>query len=90
MKIESFRKEVEAVYFDGSTDVQEIAQWCGGLIAELVDNEGRLRSDMYIIDVPGPGGYTTAARDCYVFKDGPSFFAIHKNDFLANFKKTNG
>lgn len=88
MKIEKFAKEVEAVYFDGITDVQEIAQWCGGLIVELVDTEGRLRTDMYAIDVPCPGGYMTAGKDFYIFRDGESFFAGDKASFEANFQQS--
>lgn len=81
MKIEKYTKEIEAVYFDGITDVQEIANWCGGMVIELVDNEGRIRNDMYIIDVPCPGGYTTAGAGFYILRDGPSFFAADKATF---------
>lgn len=90
MHIQSYLKKVEAVLFDGITDVQEIAHWCGGLIVELVTNEGMIRSDMYAIDVPVPGGYTTAGKDFYIFKDGPSFMALDKNTFLKNFKEDDG
>lgn len=86
MKIEKFVKEVEAVYFDGVTDVQEIAQWCGGMIGELVDPNGMIRTDMYTIDVVGPGGYMVAGAGFYIFKDGVSFFAMPAHDFLHNFK----
>lgn len=85
MNVQKYTKEVDAVFFDGITDVQEIAQWCGGLVVELVTNEGKIRSDMYAIDVPGPGGYTTAGAQFYIFKDGPSFFAVDKNTFESNF-----
>lgn len=85
MKIEKFKKEVEAVFFDGITDVQEIAQWCGGLIVELVDTSGRLRADMYAIDVPCPGGFTTAGQNFYIFKDNRSFYAIDKHQFESDF-----
>lgn len=90
MNVQKFCKQVEAVYFDGITDVQEIASWCGGLIVELVDHEGRIRSDLYAIDIPSPGGYMTAGADFYVFKDGPSFFALQKDAFLANFEEIDG
>lgn len=90
MNVLKYTKEVEAVYFDGITDVQEIANWCGGLVVELVDSNGRLRNDLYAIDIPSPGGYVTAGADFYVFKDGPSFFALQKDAFLTNFKEIDG
>lgn len=85
MKVERFKKEVEAVYFDGITDAQEIANWCGGIVIELVDSNGRIRSDMYVIDVPCPGGFTTAGAGFYIFKDSPSFFAMDKASFESSF-----
>lgn len=85
MNVQRYKKEIEAVYFDGITDVQEIAQWCGGWIVELVDAEGRIRNDMYAIDVPCPGGYTTAGAGFYIFKDGVSFIAMDKSSFEMNF-----
>lgn len=87
MKIENFTKKVEAVYFDGITDAQEIAHWCGGVVVELVNHDGRIRSDMYVIDIPCPGGFTSAGADFYIVKDGPSFFAAHKAAFEADFVK---
>lgn len=85
MKIEKFKKEIEAVYFDGLTDAQQIADWCGGMVVELVNSEGRIRSDMYVIDIPCPGGFTTAGADFYIFKDGPSFFTTDAGSFRSNF-----
>ena len=85
MNVQKYTKEVEAVCFDGITDVQEIANWCGGLIIELVDAEGRIRDDMYAIDIPCPGGFTTAGAGFYIFKDGPSFFSADKASFEMNF-----
>ena len=85
VNIQKFKKEIDAVHFDGITNVQEIAQWCGGMIVELIDNEGRIRNDMYAIDIPCPGGYTTAGADCYIFKDGPSFFSADRQSFEMNF-----
>ena len=85
MNDKQYSKTVEAVFFDGITDVQEIANWCGGIIIELVTSEGRLRNDMYCIDVPCPGGYTTAGANFYIFKDGPSFFSADKLSFEQNF-----
>lgn len=90
MNVLKYTKEVEAVYFDGITDVQEIANWCSGLIVELVDSNGRLRGDLYAIDLPSPGGYVTAGADFYIFKDGNSFFALQKDAFLTNFKEIDG
>ena len=88
MNVLKYTKEVEAVYFDGITDVQEIAAWCGGLIVELVSFDGRLRNDLYAIDLPSPGGYMTAGADFYIFKDGNSFSALQKDVFLANFEQS--
>lgn len=85
MNVQKFTKEVEAVYFDGITDAQEIANWCGGIVIELVDSEGRIRTDMYAIDIPCPGGYTTAGKDFYIFKDNQSFYAIDKLNFENDF-----
>lgn len=90
MKIEKYIKEIEAVVFDGSTDVQEIANWCGGMVVELVGPDGRIRDDMYAIDIPVPGGMTTAGQGSYIFKDGPSFFAMDKAGFESNFSKEQG
>lgn len=87
MNIEKYTKEVEAVYFDGITDAQEIANWCGGIVVELVDSNGRIRQDMYVIDVPCPGGFTTAGAGFYIVKDGPSFFATSKTSFESNFQQ---
>lgn len=83
MNVETYTKSIEAVYFDGVSDVQEIAQWCGGMILELVGPDGSIRNDMYAIDVPCPGGFTTAGAGFYIFKDGPSFFALDKASFEA-------
>lgn len=85
MNIKTFKKEVEAVFFDGINNVQEIANWCGGEVIQLVDHQGEMRSDMYAIDIPSPGGYVTAGKDFYIFKDGPSFFALQKEIFNTNF-----
>lgn len=85
MNVQKFTKEVEAVYFDGITNVEEIARWCGGNIVELVTNEGRLRTDMYAIDIPCAGGFTTAGKDFYIFKDNQSFYAIDKLNFENDF-----
>lgn len=83
MNLENFTKHFEAVYFDGNTDKDAIAAWCGGMIVEIVEpGTGKIRDDMYMIDVPGPGGYSTAMAGSYIFKDGPSFFAMPKPDFL--------
>lgn len=87
MNIQKFSKQVEAVHFDGKTDVQEIAQWSGGMIVELIDNNGRIRDDLYMIDIPCPGGFTTAGADSYIFKDQGVFYAMQKNDFLQGFKE---
>lgn len=87
MKIDKYVKRIEAVHFDGATDVQEIAEWCGGLVLELVGNDGRLRKDMYVIDVPSSGGYMSAGAGFYIFRDGESFFALPEHDFKANFEK---
>lgn len=84
MNVETYTKSIEAVYFDGVSDVQEIAQWCGGMIVELVGPDGRIRNDMYAIDVPCPGGFTTAGAGFYILKDGPSFFALDKASFEAS------
>lgn len=84
MNVETYTKSIEAVYFDGVSDVQEIAQWCGGMIVELVGPDGRIRNDMYAIDVPCPGGFTTAGAGFYILKDGPSFFALDKTSFEAS------
>lgn len=85
MKIEKFKKEIEAVYFDGINSAQEIANWCGGMVVELVGSDGRIRSDMYAIDIPVPGGMMTAGADFYIFKDGPSFFTTDAGSFRSNF-----
>lgn len=85
MKIEKYYKEVDAVYFDGITDAQEIANWCGGIVVELVDSNGWIREDMFVIDIPCPGGFTTAGAGFYILKDGPSFFATDKASFESNF-----
>lgn len=84
MNIETYTKSIEAVYFDGVSDVQEIAQWCGGMIVELVGPDGRIRNDMYAIDVPCPGGFTTAGAGFYILKDGSSFFALDKAAFESS------
>lgn len=86
LEIKRYVREVEAVHFDGITDVQEIAQWCGGMVVELVDNEGRLRKDTYIIDVPCPQGYTTAAKGFYIFKDQGVFYAMDGPTFKSEFR----
>lgn len=86
MIIQTYKKEVEAVYFDGINDMQEIATWCGGMIVELIDNEGKMRTDTYLIDVPCPGGYTTAAADFFIFKDDNSFFAMDRPNFTRMFE----
>lgn len=85
MKIEKYVREVEAVHFDGISDAQEIAEWCGGLIVELVDNAGRIRSDMCIIDVPCPQGFTTAGQNSYIFKDQGVFYAMEGPTFESEF-----
>lgn len=85
MNVLNYFKEVEAVYFDGITDAQEIANWCGGVIVELVNSDGRIRQDMFAIDIPCPGGFTTAGAGFYIFKDGLSFFASDKASFENNF-----
>lgn len=88
MKSERFTKEIEAVLFDGVTDVEQIAQWCGGMVVEIVDQEGRIRRDMYAIDVPlGNGQFITAGKDFYVLKDGQFFFTMPAADFATAFTK---
>lgn len=88
MKSERFTKEIEAVFFDGVTDVEQIAQWCGGMVVEIVDQEGRIRRDMYAIDVPlGNGQFITAGKDFYVLKDGQFFFTMPAADFATAFTK---
>lgn len=90
IRIQKFTKEIEAVYFDGSNDAQEIAQWCGGMIVELVGPDGKIRKDMCAIDVPCPGGFTTAGAGFYIFRDGPSFFAMDKGSFEASMVAESG
>lgn len=87
MNVLNYFKEVEAVYFDGITDAQEIANWSGGVLVELVNPDGRIRQDMFAIDIPCPGGFTTAGAGFYIFKDGPSYFASDKASFESNFAK---
>lgn len=87
MNVDKYVKEVEAVYFDGHSNVQEIANWCGGMVVELVDNDGIIRKDRYLIDIPAPGGYVSAGEDFYIFKDGPSFMALDRMTFLSNFEE---
>lgn len=83
MNKQTFTKQYEAVLFDGSTDIQQIADWCGGEIGQIIDTQtGMARTDTFIIDIPGPNGtLTTAAADFYIVKDGPSFFAMPKHEF---------
>lgn len=87
MKVDKYIREVEAVYFDGINNAQEIANWCGGMVVELVGSDGRIRSDMYAIDIPVPGGMMTAGVGWYIIKDGPSFFAMDGPGFESNFTK---
>lgn len=83
MNIEKFNKTFEAVLFDGKTDLNEIANWCGGMIVELVDpSTGKINEDAYFIDIPGPEGYMTAGPNHYIFKDRNSFFTMPKEEFL--------
>lgn len=85
MNVQRFTKKIKVVYFDGITDVQEIANWCGGMVVELVTPEGRVRNDMYCIDIPCPGGFTTAGANFYIFEDNGSFFSMDKISFESNF-----
>lgn len=86
MQVSEYRKEVEAVYFDGITDVQEIAQWCGGMVVQLVGPDGRLRNDLYIIDVPMPGGnFSSAGQDSIIFKENGMFLAMARVEFESMF-----
>lgn len=88
METEKYIKEIEAVYFDGITDAQEIAHWCGGMVLELVNPEGRIRKDMYAIDVPlGNGQFVTAGKDFFILKDGQFFFTMPAPDFRSAFTK---
>lgn len=88
MDVETYTKEIEAVYFDGVTDVEQIANWCGGMVVEIVDQEGRIRRDIYAIDVPlGNGQFVTAGKDFYVLKDGNFFFTMPAGDFESAFTK---
>lgn len=89
MEIKKYTKTIEAVFFDGVNNAQEIADWCAGMVVELLDPNGRVRTDMYAIDIPvGNGDYTTAGADCYIIKESGYFFAVPVNEFNSVFTES--
>lgn len=89
METEKYIKTIEAVYFDGVTNVEQIAQWCGGSVVEILDQNGQIRRDIYAIDVPVNGDqFVTAGKDFYIFNDQQFFFALPASEFLSMFSKS--